>query len=48
VVGRKHATAQAIGINPQTARRYYLDAQAVFDSDALLKKMAGVLNPAKT
>lgn len=40
------ATAQAIGIDPQTAGRYYLNAQAAFDSDALLKKMAGVLNPA--
>lgn len=42
--GSVDATAQAIGIDPQTARRYYLDAQAAFDSEALLKKMADVLD----
>ena len=38
-------TAEAIGIHPDTARRYYLDAQKAFDSDELFKKMAGVLVP---
>lgn len=42
--GSVDATAQAIGIDPQTARRYYLDAQAAFDSEALLRTMADVLD----
>ena len=37
------ATAQAIGIDPQTARRYYLDAQAAFDGQEIMKRMADVL-----
>ena len=40
-------TARAVGIDPQTARRYYLDAERAFDSDALLTKMAHVLDPAR-
>ena len=39
------ATAQAIGIDPQTARRYYLDAQAAFNADDLMRRMAGLLRP---
>jgi hypothetical protein len=39
------ATAQAVGVGPATARRYYLDAQRAFDSDALFTKLAGVLRP---
>jgi len=39
------ATAQAIGIDAQTARRYYLDAQRAFDGSVLLKQMASVLRP---
>ena len=39
-------TAQAIGIDATTARKYYLDAQVAFDGSALLQKMAGILRPA--
>lgn len=39
------ATADAIGIDPQTARRYYNDATKAFNSDELLKKMADILRP---
>jgi len=39
------ATAQAIGVDPQTARRYYLDADRAFKSDELFTKLAGVLRP---
>ena len=37
------ATAEAFGLNPQTARKYYLDAQRAFNGAELLKKMQGVL-----
>ncbi len=37
--------AQAIGIDPATARKYYLDANLAFDGRKLLEKMAGVLRP---
>ncbi|MEO2090852.1 MAG: hypothetical protein ABGY75_15330 [Gemmataceae bacterium] len=37
------ATAQAIGIDPQAARTYYLDARAAFSGTEVLKRMAGVL-----
>jgi hypothetical protein len=40
-------TARAVGIDPQTVRRYYLDAERAFDSDAPLTKMAHVLDPAR-
>lgn len=39
------ATAQAIGLNPATARRYYLDSQRAFDTDEVFRKVAGVLSP---
>lgn len=38
-------TAAAIGIDPATARKYYLDANLAFDGKKLLEKMAGVLRP---
>jgi integrase len=41
------ATAQAIGVGAQTARRYYVDAQAAFDTDAVFEKMANVLDIAR-
>ncbi len=37
------ATAQAIGIDAQTARKYYLDAKQAFSGSELLKQMADVL-----
>jgi integrase len=39
------ATADAIGIDPQTARRYYLDATQSFNGEELLKRMAEILRP---
>jgi integrase len=38
-------TAQAIGIDASTARKYYLDAKRAFDGSDLLKRMASVLQP---
>ncbi|MCU0705385.1 MAG: site-specific integrase, partial [Fimbriiglobus sp.] len=38
-------TAEAIGIDAQTARKYYLDAKQAFDGSELFKKMATVLRP---
>ncbi|HEX4608553.1 MAG TPA: site-specific integrase, partial [Urbifossiella sp.] len=38
-------TAEAIGIDPATARKYYLDAKAAFNGTDVMKKMAGVLRP---
>lgn len=38
-------TAQAIGIDAQTARKYYLDAKTAFGGNDLLKKMASILRP---
>jgi integrase len=43
--GNVDATAQAFGLNPMTARKYYLDAKRAFDGTELLKKMASVLKP---
>jgi integrase len=43
--GSVDATAQAIGLDAQTARRYYVDAQRAFDGHAVMQKMAGVLLP---
>jgi len=37
------ATAQAFGLDPARARRYYLDARQPFDGSKLLKRMAVVL-----
>jgi integrase len=37
------ATAQAIGIDAQTARKYYLDASKAFSGSELLKQMADIL-----
>lgn len=39
------ATAQAIGLNPATARRYYLDSQRAFDNDEVFRKVAEILAP---
>ncbi len=39
------ATAQAIGLNPSTARGYYLDAQRAFDADEVFRRAAGLLIP---
>lgn len=41
-------TAEAIGIDAQTARKYYLDAKTAFGGNDLLKKMASILRPQKT
>jgi hypothetical protein len=41
------ATAQAIGLHPATARKYYLDAQKAFDSDDVFRKAAEALRPKK-
>ena len=38
-------TAEAIGIDPRTARRHYLDAKRAIDGQALLERMADVLRP---
>ncbi|OWK46486.1 tyrosine-type recombinase/integrase [Fimbriiglobus ruber] len=38
-------TAEAIGIDPATARRYYVDAKTAFDGQELLKRMATILRP---
>jgi hypothetical protein len=38
-------TAEAIGIDPGTARRYYLDAKRAIDGQELRRKMANVLRP---
>lgn len=40
-------TAQAIGIDASTARKYYLDAKTAFDGTGLLKQMASVLRPSQ-
>ena len=39
------ATAQAFGLDPATARKYYLDATKAFEGSELLKRMANVLKP---
>lgn len=38
-------TAEAIGIDPQTARRYYLDAKKAFDGTEVMKRMGSILSP---
>ena len=43
--GSVDAAAKALRIHPDTARKHYLDAAKAFDTDTLLKKMAGVLVP---
>jgi len=43
--GNVDKTAHALGIDPQTARRYYLDAQKAFDGAELMRRMADVLRP---
>lgn len=37
-------TGHALGVTPQTARRYYVDASKAHDTDELLSRMAGVLD----
>jgi integrase len=39
------ATAEALGVHPETARKHYLDAQQAFNSADLFKKLASVLVP---
>lgn len=39
------AAAGAIGIDAQTARSYYLDAQRAFDADEVFRRAAAVLRP---
>ncbi|HEV3437115.1 MAG TPA: site-specific integrase [Gemmata sp.] len=39
------ATAEALGVHPETARKHYLDAQQAYNSTELFKKMADVLVP---
>lgn len=39
------ATAAAIGVDPATARRYYLDSQQAFNADKLFEKVADKLYP---
>ncbi|MBM3982932.1 MAG: hypothetical protein FJ304_22205 [Planctomycetes bacterium] len=39
------ASAKAIGIHPDTARRHYLDAQQAFDTNAIMTQAANVLLP---
>jgi hypothetical protein len=41
------ATASAIGLNPATARRYYLDNQRAFNTDEIFRKLSGSLLPKK-
>ena len=37
--------AAANGVHPVTARKYYVDAQKAYDTDAFFERMAGVLVP---
>ena len=37
LTGNVDLTAQALGLNPSTARAHYLDAKAAFDGDAAMK-----------
>jgi integrase len=37
------ATAAAIGLNPATARKYYLDSQRAFNSDEVFRLVAGAM-----
>lgn len=43
--GSVDETAQAFGLDPMTARKYYLDAKRAFEGSELLKRMAVVLRP---
>ena len=43
--GSADAAAQAVGVDPATARRYYIDAQQAYDADQLFEKVAGALRP---
>jgi integrase len=43
--GNVDLTAQAIGLHPQTARTYYLDAKQAFDTDGVFKALAESLLP---
>ncbi len=40
-------TAAAIGIDPATARKYFVEANVAFDERKLLESMASVLRPLK-
>ncbi|MBX9625232.1 MAG: hypothetical protein K2X82_15605 [Gemmataceae bacterium] len=42
------ATATAIGINPATARAYYLDSRRAFDADTVFSRVADTLIPKRT
>ncbi len=39
------ATAESLGIHPETARKHYLDAKQAYNSAELFKKLASVLVP---
>ena len=39
------ATAEALGIHPETARKHYLDAKQAYNSAELFKKLASILVP---
>jgi integrase len=43
--GSADAAAQAVGVDPATARRYYIDATAAYNADALFEKVADKLRP---
>lgn len=43
--GNADQTAQAFGIDPQTARRFYIDAAKAHNAGELLRKVASVLLP---
>lgn len=43
--GNLDAAAQAIGINPQTARTYYLDSERAFSTDQTFRKVGESLLP---
>lgn len=45
--GSVDLTAQALGINPQTARSYYLDAQRAFNTKDAFKLATGLLLPSQ-
>ena len=46
--GSVDAAASAIGVHPQTARSYYLDAKRAFDTDDVMRKVAEALRPKLT
>lgn len=43
--GSVDATAQAVGINPQTARGIYIDTERAFKADEVYAKLASILVP---